>query len=145
MTKNYQLNELEIKHGQYLKVIHNSGTESSIQGFFNFLKVFEEGISDEFGPPVNKENMAQPNAVEKEHNITEDELERCVICKKGFSADNGPCIFITSGEFVGARHVDWYSCCMITQGIKASTPFISGFVHVECLLEKMPEFKDEIF
>lgn len=89
--------------------------------------------------------MTQLNVMEKKHNITEEELECCVICKKGFSADNGPCIFITSGEFQGARHVDWYSCCMVSQGISASTPFIAGFVHVECLLEKIPEFKNEKF
>ncbi len=53
MIKNYQLNELEIKHGQYLKVIHQSGTESSIGSFLSFLKVFEDGQADEFGPPVN--------------------------------------------------------------------------------------------
>ena len=89
--------------------------------------------------------MIQLSDQEIKAGIPESEVEKCVTCKKDFSSENGPCIFITSGEFQGARHVDWYTCCMISQGIKASTPFISGFVHVECLLEKMPEFKEEIF
>ncbi len=87
--------------------------------------------------------MTQLSTIEKVNDIGEEEVEKCVICKKEFSADNGPCVFITSGEFQGARHVDWYSCCMISQGISASTPFISGFVHVECLFEKIPEFKEQ--
>lgn len=89
--------------------------------------------------------MTLLNEQEQKAGIKEEEIEKCIICKKDFSAENGPCIFITSGEFQGARHVDWYSCCMVSQGIKASTPFIAGFVHVECLLEKIPEFKEESF
>lgn len=42
MKTNYQLNELEIKKNQYLKVIHNSSIHASVAGFFDFLRVFEE-------------------------------------------------------------------------------------------------------
>ncbi len=82
---------------------------------------------------------------ERDNGITPSEVEMCVICKETFDPDYGLCVFITSGEFQGARHLDWYSSCMISQGIKASTPYISGFVHVECLLERIPEFKNEVF
>ena len=87
--------------------------------------------------------MIQLSKQERKANISEDEVEECGICKEVFGLDD-PAIFITSGEFTNdVRHVDWYSSCMISQGIRPSTPFIASFVHIKCLLDKVPELKEE--
>lgn len=87
--------------------------------------------------------MTQLSKQEIEANLTEEDVEKCGICEKVFGLDD-PAIFITSGEFTcDVRHVDWYSSCMISQGIRPSTPFIASFVHIKCLLDKVPELKED--